>query len=333
MNEEELLFRVKENLPKGFHLVYEPVGGEEVHDGWGKLTGPAGETATFALEIKQIHRKETLMAVRRQIRLFPENTPALLVCNRLTSVLAEYCAESQINFIDTAGNACVRIPGLCLWVEGRYEKKSVVASSRFAEGVMKLLFVLLTCPDALNETYRNLTEKAGISLGMVSKAFTYLEEQRFFRKSQAGRRLMNEEELMTLWLKDYATALRPKLDHIGSSTLDGWDLMTLKPGEYWGGEAAAARLSGGYLQPERVLLFTPFPLSQRRAQLKLKPGPEKEFQLVSCFWGKGFKLNEKAQAMLCVAELLSSWDDRNREVAKSINDKYLHLNESDLFSY
>ena len=333
MKKEELVSGVIENLPKGFRLAYESAKKDEVHDGWGKLTCPAGEKVTFALKIKHIHRKETLVAARQQLSRFPAEFPALLLCHRLTPALAEFCIDSEINFIDTAGNANIRLPGLYLLIEGRYEKRPAAVSNRAAEGVMKLLFVLLSCPETLGETYRSLTEKAAISLGMVSKAFTWLEEQRYFRKVQSGRRLMNEEELMILWLKDYATALRPRLDKVGSSTQNAWELITPEKDEYWGGEVAAAKLSDGYLQPERGLLFTPFPLSHRRAQLKLKPGPDQQFQLVSSFWGQSFKLGPKAQAMLCVAELLASGDDRNREAARIINAKYLHLSESDLFSY
>lgn len=332
MNEEQLLSVAADNLPKGFLLQYELGNKHDIHDGWGRLTGPGGEMATFALEVKHIHRKESLLAVREQMARFPAEVPALLVCNRMTSALAKYCADSQINFIDTAGNAYIQVPGLYLFIEGRYEKKPVAASSHFAEGVMKLLFVLLSCPESLNDTYRSLAEKAGISLGMVSKAFDYLEAKRYYRKSQQGRRLMNEGELEVLWLKDYATALRPKLDFLSLPTPVSWDDITLATEEYWSGEIAAAELSDGYLIPENGVIFTPHSLLQRRKELGMKPAPGGKLQLISCFW-RSFTLNRKAEALLCVAELLASSDDRNREAARIINDKYLHLSESDLFSY
>lgn len=332
MKEEQLLSSASESLPKGFLLQYELGDRHDIHDGWGKLTGPGGEMATFVLEVKHIHRKASLMAVREQMTRFPTDVPALLVCNRLTAALAEYCADNQINFIDTAGNARIQVPGLYLFVEGRYEKKSVAVGSHFPEGVMKLLFVLLSCPESLNDTYRSLAEKAGISLGMVSKAFDYLEARRYFRKSQKGRRLMNENELQVLWLKDYAAALRPKLDSLSLPAPASWDEITLVAGEYWSGEIAAAALIDGYLIPESGVIFTPHSLLQRRKELELNPISGGKLQLVACFW-RNFTLNRQAEAMLCVAELLASGDDRNREAARIINDKYLHLDKSDLFNY
>lgn len=332
MKEEQFLSTAAENLPKGFQLQYELDTRYDTYDGRGTLTGPNGEAVIFALEAKLIHRKESLMAFREQMNRFPSNLPVLLVCNRLTPALAEYCAVHQINFIDTAGNARIQMPGLYLLVEGKYEKKPVAASGRFAEGVMKLLFVLLSHPETLNDTYRHLAEKAGISLGMVNKAFTYLAAQRYFRKSENGRRLMNEEELLALWLRDYAAALRPKLNFLPLAAPTSWDEITLAPEERWSSEIAAAELSEGYLIPESGVIFTPYPLLQRRKELGLKPVSDGKLQLVSRFWGQ-LMINHKANAMLCVAELLTSGDARNWEAARIINDKHLHLKESALFGY
>ncbi|MDV5227745.1 type IV toxin-antitoxin system AbiEi family antitoxin [Providencia rettgeri] len=332
MKEEELLSKAIEQLPKNFLLQYETGGIEHMHDGLARLLGPEGEVTTFVLEVKHIHRKESLVAVREKFSNFPSDFPILLVCNRLTSALVEYCVDNQINFIDTSGGAYIQVPGLYLFIEGKYVKEPVVASSHFTEGVMKLLFVLLSCPESLHETYRSLAEKTGISLGMVSKAFNYLEARRYFRKSQNRRRLMNEGELQVLWVKDYAISLRPKLSSLSLSTPVSWDEITLMSDEYWGGEIAGAKLSDGYLIPESGVIFTPYPLLQRWKELGIKPIQGGKLQLVSCFWGN-FSLNSRAEAMLCVAELLASDDDRNRETARIINDNYLYLSESDLFSY
>ncbi|MFH8136037.1 type IV toxin-antitoxin system AbiEi family antitoxin [Pantoea osteomyelitidis] len=332
MKQEQLFSEVVENLPAGFMLnkamnVEKRESGERV-----ELIAPHGETVHFALEIKYIHRKATLMAVREKMTRSAGNMPWLLLCNRLTPALAMYCAEHQINFIDSAGNAHIQVPGLYLAIEGKYQKKPVASGGRLAEGVMKLLFVLLSSPETLNNTYRSLAELSGISLGMVSKTFDYLERQRYYRKSKSGRRLVNEEELQALWINDYASALRPKLDQLSLRQPESWEKLLLLPDEYRGGELAAAELSAGYLLPATGIIYTPHSLLQRRKELGLKPARDSGLQLIACFWGS-YILNTRAEVMLCLAELLGSGDDRNREVARIINDKYLHLNESALFSY
>lgn len=335
MSKEELVSEVLENIPKGFQLEFElnPQRGTHLLDGRAKLSSPDGEHFAFAVEIKKIHRKESLIGLRHKLAQQSSELPSLLICNRLTPALAEYCISNHLNYIDSAGNARIQIPGLYILVEGKTAKKTIAAGSRFAEGVMKLLFVLLSSPDTLNETYRILAARSGISLGMVSKAFEFLEAQKYYRITRHGRRLMNTEELQALWIRDYAAALLPKLSSLSLAGPDSWHDITLTAGEYWGGEVAAAELSEGYLIPDSGKLFTPEPLPQRRMALGLKPDRKGKLQLVSCFWGNSFELNEEAKAMLCVAELLASADDRNIETARIINEKYLQLGEAAIFSY
>lgn len=335
MSEEQMLSEATANLPEGFQLELQqsPQADLHQHDGMAELTTPDGGAVVFATEIKKIHRKESLMALQHRLAEQPPNPPRLLICNRLTPALCEYCLSNRINFIDAAGNVGIQIPGLYVLIQGKTGQKTVMPKSRFAEGVMKLLFVLLSTPDTLNQTYRSLAACSGISLGMVSKAFEFLEAQKYYRKTRTGRRLMNIEELHILWLRDYSSALLPKLKSILLTAPHTWQDITLASGEYWGGEVAAAELSKGYLIAESGKLFTPEPLAQRRQTLGLKPDREGKLQLVSNFWGNEFKLNEKAKVMLCVAELMASDEDRNLETARIINDQYLKLSESAFFGY
>ncbi|MDE9541636.1 type IV toxin-antitoxin system AbiEi family antitoxin [Xenorhabdus bovienii] len=337
MIEETLLSDIMENLPNGFQLQYKLNSQRSVGiyqpDGHAELLTPDGTAFTFALELKKILRKEMLMTLRHQITHYLSDTPTLLLCNRLTPALTEYCSSHYLNFIDTAGNARVSVPGLYLSIAGKKSKEHTTISNRISVGTLKLLFVLLSTPEIQNETYRSLANLANISLGMVSKAFEFLEAQRYYRRTKNGRRLMEIEELQILWLREYATTLRPKLERISLIPPNEWQDVSLESGEYWGGEIAAAILSDGYFIPEDWQLFTPYSLHQRRIELGLSPNRDGKLQLVSSFWGNDFQLNRTAQTMLCVAELLASANDRNLEMARLINGKYLHLNESTLFGY
>ncbi|REF25834.1 hypothetical protein BDD26_0372 [Xenorhabdus cabanillasii] len=337
MPEEKFLSEITANLPAGFQLQYELEPqyniGSWQPDGYAKLLSPDGNTFSFVLAVKKIHRKETLITANEQATRYFSDTPSLLLCNYLTPALTKYCASHNLNFIDTAGNARISVPGLYLSIEGKKSKNNIQIKSKVSIGTLKLLFILLSAPETLNETYRSLSELAGISLGMVSKSFEFLENRRYYRRTKNGRRLMRIEELQMLWLREYATILRPKLSYIPLKSIHSWEDISLKSMEYWGGEVAAAILSNGYFIPENWQLFTPYPLQQRRMELNLHPNRDGKLRLTSAFWGNAFQLNHTAQTMLCVAELLASLDERNLEMARFINGKYLHLNESTLFSY
>ncbi len=280
-----------------------------------------GERYRFNVEIKHIHRKESLSMLIGVAR--PDT---LLVCNRLTAHLADFCSCHAINFIDEAGNARVRCNGLNLWVEGRNSSVSPPSSQQRAKpglGFMKLVFALLAQEEIVGLPFRIIAERANISLGMVSKGFKYLESEKLVSLGDT-RRILDKESLCRIWIEHYRTVLRPKLGGIRLVAPDDWRQIPLTPDDCWGGEVAADELTH-YLQPYELQLFTFEPLQKKLALLKVKPNHAGRLWLVPSFWGKGLEINTKAKALLAVAELLASNDSRNKEVAKLINEQYLHL--------
>ncbi|WP_454877438.1 type IV toxin-antitoxin system AbiEi family antitoxin [Serratia inhibens] len=331
--EEELLASVRANLPVGMNLTtkLQPNGDS---DGYACLSVSNNKTFTFKMDIKIIRRKENLFLLRKswQNRTADER---LLLCSPLTPAQTKICEELKLNFIDAAGNASINTEGLFLQISGKKAPKNTKhfeeGNTRISEGTLKLLFVLLSDTNAIDSTYRELANAAGISLGMVSKAFDYLEAQRYYRKSQDRRRLLEPGALTSLWLREYAIMLRPKQKSIRLAAPTDWQRIPLQSNETWGGEAAASLLTDGYLSPEKLILFTHEPLQQRRKDLGLRPEREGQMQLVTAFWGNEWRLTALAKAMLSVGELLAGRDDRNLEVARLVNDKYLGLKDSALF--
>lgn len=333
MRPQRLITKVADTMPPGILLEYELAQEDDDTDGRVTLTTAGGGRKNFTLEIKTVHRIETLAGIERRTNQSVNGLPVLLICNRLSPPLADYCMQNRINFIDSAGNAHIDVPGLCIIIQGKQEEKTNVAvGGIFPEGVMKLLFVLLSEPDALNKTYRQLAELSGISLGMVSKAFDILEQRRHYRKAKTGRRLIDTDGLSAMWINDYARSLKPRLDLLTLEAPSSWENLPLETGEYASGELAAASLSGGYLAPVTGIIYTPYSLVERRNRLALRPALEPGLQIIASFWGS-LTLNSRAKAMLCLGDLLDGGDDRSREVARIINDKYLNLKDSALFSY
>ncbi|MHA6964655.1 type IV toxin-antitoxin system AbiEi family antitoxin [Zobellella denitrificans] len=280
-----------------------------------------GERYRFSVEIKHIHRKESLTALLDAAR--PDT---LLVCNRLTVHLADFCSSNAINFIDEAGNARVSCNGLNLWIEGKNSSESHPVTQQQAKpglGFMKLVFALLADEDVLRLPFRAIAEMANISLGMVSKGFKHLESEKLVSLGST-RRILDKEALYHIWIEHYRTVLRPKLGGIRLVAPGDWREIPLTPKDCWGGEVAADELTG-YLQPYELQLFTFEPLQKRLALLKAKPDPAGRLWLVPAFWWKGLDININAKALLAVAELLASSDSRNKEVAELINEQYLHL--------
>ncbi|MGR0278678.1 type IV toxin-antitoxin system AbiEi family antitoxin [Marinomonas dokdonensis] len=280
------------------------------------------ETYYFYLAIKNIHRKESLEPL-----LAHTASNTLLICNRLTPFLAELCVSNKLNFIDTAGNIKITQQGLHLWVEPSIAStKEAYAKEtkpvRIGEGAAKVLFALLSQPSLLNCSYREISEHANVSLGMVSKALSLLESE-FLISLGKTRRILDEKRMLNLWIDVYYISIRPKLEGVRLECGVNWQGIEVKEGQdFWSGEAAAEQLTQ-YLHPQELQLYTRLPLQKKLAQLKCLPNYDGNLWLVSAFWGAKLKWSSKSQALLAVAELEASKDSRNMEVARMIYEKYL----------
>lgn len=218
--EQQLLASVKDNLPGNISLTTRRLTNAD-YDGEACLSVDNHRRFTFKMVMKIIRRKENLFLLR-EASPNSATEQRLLICSPLTPDQIKTCQDLRLNFIDAAGNASINTEGLFLQISGRKApktaKKFAGNTTRISEGTLKLLFVLLTDTNLLNAPYRELANTAGISLGMVSKAFDYLETQRYYRKSQTGRRLLEPEALTALWLREYDVMLRPKQKGLSLTT-------------------------------------------------------------------------------------------------------------------
>lgn len=281
----------------------------------------SGDNYHFYVAVKNIHRKESLEPLLGEVA---SNT--LLICNRLTPYLAEICTQKGLNFIDTAGNVRIDNNGLHLWIESQKGKTQKALtdetkSSKLGEGSAKLLFALLSQPDILNGSYREIAEYANISLGMVSKGLGIFESESLVSLGK-NRRILDAKRMLAIWVEVYRLSIRPKLGGIRLEYKGDWQNLAMEGDDCWGGEVAAEMLTH-YLHPQDLQLFTRLPLQKKLAQLNCWPNPEGDLWLVSAFWGDRLEWTNRSQALLAVAELEASKDSRNIETSRMIYEKYL----------
>ncbi|MCL9672721.1 type IV toxin-antitoxin system AbiEi family antitoxin [Citrobacter sp. MNAZ 1397] len=298
-----------------------PEGGS---DGGLFLNMPDGQARYFHYDVKMQPRKEWLMNWKMLWKKAEMSEEVLLFCDHLTPALQQYCQQNQINFIDSGGNAFISVPGFYLNISGKKSEKVKKQTGRMSIGVMKLLFVLLSDERIINYTYREIAELAGISLGMVGKGFEYLADKKWYRQGRNGRRFTRQSELYQIWIQEYASVLRAGIKSMRLAGNIPWQDIALQPGECWAGDVAGHELSDGYLHPETIKIFTPLSFTERWKTLALRPAPEGSYELIETFWGNAFRMNTQSYALLTIAELVASQDDRSIETARMINERYLH---------
>jgi hypothetical protein len=104
-----------------------------------------GKRFRFLIEVKAIDRAVALATAKH--RLEPFGRQGVLVAPYITPELANHCRRLNLNFIDTAGNAHLRAPGLHVFVRGeRPPGQAAVAMGARGGGTataLRVVFALL----------------------------------------------------------------------------------------------------------------------------------------------------------------------------------------------
>ena len=305
-------------LPSEFNAIY-TFGESGKHLGGALLKMTVnGESITFNIYQAHIHRKES---IEHYLKRRPKANE-ILFCNHLSDYLRQLCHDSNINYADDSGNVRVMTGNICIFIGNRPPIKQDKSHQFMTIGIMKCLFALFAEKNLINETYANIASKADISVGMVTKAMKYLIENNHIVKNKRQRRFLDELELRYEWLKNYDHILARYHQMTTYPPVDNWEDILLQPGDVWGGEVAAAQLTK-YNRPHEMLLFSRHqPVKYTIGHKDLPP-----LKVIKPFWGESLKIGKSALALLTMAELLLSKDERNREVAYLINDKHVKFNQ------
>jgi hypothetical protein len=158
-----------------------------------------------AVVADQMRRTRETLALRTHDRL-------LLLAPHVRPQQAAVLERADIDFIDLAGNALLRAPGLHVHVEGRRPPKEPVrAPGRPQKGWIKTVMALLIRPELVDEPYRVVAEQADVALGTVAGCVNDLAVRGLLVEGKQGRRLADRPAVVALWVQAYIDGLRPRL--------------------------------------------------------------------------------------------------------------------------
>lgn len=288
-----------------------------------------GRTVRFAAAVKTIDRFQTLGTFKAKTDNAPY--PPLLVAPHINAETAKRCRALRLPFIDTAGNAYIEAPGLFVFVTGQPRPQRMTATPAFralTPAGLRIVFALLNHPDLAAAPYREIAKRAQVALGTVGDVLADLEERGHLAPDKPGpRRLLAPERLQEEWITHYPIKLRPKLNacRYTAPGPDWWLNLDIRPYRaYWGGEVAAAKLTG-YLKPERIILYIEGKPDKLILAQRLRPDINGEIEILETFWQPDEVLppDNTAPPLLIYADLMASTDPRNIETAQLIRDHHL----------
>jgi hypothetical protein len=289
----------------------------------------------YFIEFKNVQRIEALTQLRA---LWPINRhpKLMLAAPYITPRIAEKCRELNLPFVDVAGNAYLREPGLNIYVIGQKKPEDLNQAQPGRINTiagLKLTFAILCHPKLLNGTYRELAQAAGIALGAVGPVIKELEAKRYIAAfAVRNYRVINPEKLVQEWTTFYPTTLRPKLNARRfrveeAEELFDRDLQSFDA--YWGGEMAANRLTH-YLTPAMFTIYVRHTPTRLAADLRLRLDVNGNVELLNAFWPR-WRWEEKTTVppLLAYADLMATTDGRNLEAARVIYEQHIipHLRD------
>lgn len=251
-----------------------------------------------------------------------EKSNILFIAKYISKSSATLLKDSNLNYLDASGNAYIKKDNLFICIEGQKADKYDKDQSRaFQEAGLKLILILLSKPESLAYSYRELSEKTDISIGSVSNIFSELEDLKFVLRTKQKRIIKNKKELIERWVIAYNEVLKPRILRKRMKFLQNTEFSDIKnlaekKISVWGGEPAAAILTKN-LRPEQYILYSNAELSVLSKQFKLTPNPNGNLELCELFW-KFDTETVTAPPLVVYADLISSGFERNIEMAKLI---------------
>lgn len=303
-----------------------------------RLGGPWGQHYYYLKVVPKLTPMVTDLVIH-QIKTSPAPQDAypLLLSHYISPRLAARLKEKNIEYADCAGNLYLNRMPLYLEIAGqKHPSKPPQADRLFRTAGLKLIYLFLRNPQAVNATYRTLAEDAGIALGAIGSLLRELENRGNLETNQADeRRLLAVEELLQRWQIGYLETLRPKLYQQRCRPAADLaieripqQLQQLSSGRrvLIGGELGAALLCNSFQPASAVLYIDPDLQLKTMLQLRLTPDPQGSITLLQpfgeqCSWSglqpEGLTL---ADPLLTFAELQNGDSDT---VAERLYRQYL----------
>lgn len=289
---------------------------------------------TFWAELKRTHLTRALVdgLLGQMAHLGPGHW--ILFAPHIGRDLGKHLVTHGANYIDTAGNCHIAIGDeFLVHVEGLGPARRPPLERTVRGPGYQVYFAILAQPRLLAEPVRVLARQAGVGKTAAAETLNRLRAEGIVGVDRGGKRLLDFQRLFDRWITGYATVVRPRLmigrfqtnepqpeireERIG-------DALRKKTRWAWGGGAAAMRLTNHYHGPLTVLH-----LEHRMPDLGRRIGavPAREGHLTVLGVPGPIALEgvtpNTVHPLLVHAELLATGDDRAREAAQEVRQRYL----------
>lgn len=244
--------------------------------------------------------------------------------------------DAGVNYVDSQGNSHLVLDRMLLvHTEGRKAPRRATVDRGVRPAGFQVLFAYLADEKFLDATVRQVAAAAGVSRQAVLDARRRLLDEGFVVESKSGIRWIprRRTDALARWLSGYQTTVRP---HLVLGTFKTPDrsptelearLATILDREAvdwrWGGTAAAFRLTEHYRGQTTTVHVRSVPANFQESARAL-PDPHGRLVLLGANGDLNWQpASRVVHPLLIHSEMLSDDDERAREAAAEVMDKYI----------
>lgn len=261
-----------------------------------------------------------------QIHLLQRNTPSnntILLTDYLQPTVADALLEDGIEYADMAGNLFLRDKNNIILIQNCQKTPELAMQENlgraFTSTGVKILFLLLTEPEALSWSYRMINTYSGVSMGSIKYVMADLKAQNLMVPVQGKFYIPDYPRLLERWTNAYLGHLYCKHETESyegdiTTSLDNYPVSLT-------GETAAAELH--LMKAAQTTMYRWGNINELVLRNRLKKSPDGNIKIRKAFWPEARTLKPLVPYLLIYADLLAEGDNRCTEVAKIIYEQHL----------
>lgn len=257
--------------------------------------------------------------------------PLLVVSEQIPDPVREQLRMKGIGYMAANGNIFINNNHIIIFLDGNkpLKESKPVTNRAFTKTGLKAVFHLLSNPEAITRTYRQLAEETGIALGNIKYIIDGLTEAGYIQPLTKRKLVLkNKKELLERWIAGYRETLKPDLFKgsyrmVSDEKRESWQNINMKDYNMeWGGEAAGEIMTN-YLQARVLTLYTPDLTDQQVNDFGLAPDHKGNVRIYNKFWNESKTGMTTVPPLLVYADLLITDDPKCIETARIIYNEHI----------
>jgi len=132
----------------------------------------------------------------------------VIIAPYISDLGREICKKIGVGFLDLSGNAYLDFDSFYMEIEGKpnrfkYPSEPTGLFNPKAERILRFYLLKDSEKQQSQNSYRNITKEAGVSLGQLSKVNKKLDEFGLWLEQTKGAKVIDKGKLLDLWRENY----------------------------------------------------------------------------------------------------------------------------------